>query len=1379
MGARMIGFIFFLQISIIFSAKYEIIEKDVLQSYKTIQGVENISNSKVSIFIKDGDILTFDSKNNLVSTVNNPINIPFFSGENVNEILIFKLYGYDEQKNIMAFTEDCLLCFYNKDYSVITSSIVGYDGDSQNPVDKDKLTGNTILEIFEDKLLLAFGVFDEPNSIYNGEMRLFKINKSTNTFTQTNRWEYPEVYDNENASYFIACKFLELGMTIFCGRVDNDLFMKIGLVNDALTGFETEQTVHDGFMISGLKSLKMSENRICFITFDLETPTNLYFDCYEVKNRQYQISGTYEMTDMDSLITETFSVAKGNDDHTIFLLFVDQLSKAKDAKIHIVSLFEQNVNDVSIKLFDTEKTVTEQAFIASFQNSLITFFSDSKSKKVKSYFLLNIPQCEDLSFNLFSGEFLTISLQKLSPLDANDVIVNIQGQSSGSLDTSSNKEIRYTAITNGKDTIYYYLSAEADNNFKSKTCRIKIQVCNPACSSCQEYSEDVNNPKCTGCGNGFSPLEDDSSICASETEEKKGYFFDNSSNTFKKCHSSCETCNGAGSDSAPNCKTCPKDLILSSSKKCLCDTTKSPWYTKNGDPVCVTACPTNYPLIITSTKECVANCPSSGNNLKYLNSCVDQCPTGTKQKQNECEVTTMEEIISNIDNNVLQLSKDQPTASFSNSTQQSTYQIYDTSEEGKAGASKMSNVSTIDLGECETLLKEKNGIPESESLLIFKLDIAREGQISNQVEYSVYAKNGTKLDLSICSEVKISVSSPLHITDEKKDEINFLTAERLADLGYDMYNSEDPFYTDVCTPYTTDDDTDIPLEDRKKDVYKNVSFCETGCEYKEINLTTQKVLCECNIKTEVVEESKGFSMNSLGDSFKTVISSSNLKVVKCTNLVFRGKQLLKNIGSWIIIGIAFIEFILIFTYIGIGVKPVVNIINRILGKISLPQSVDISPTNGIIRKEGTKKNFQSFSLTPAAAPPKKEKRKKHKKEKEEEKEKNIVEYNFDQNKDFEVNISPVVRETEENENKETAQDIDERISSPKRLKSPKRKKKHYHQTKKDTKYFDDDSKSNDSTPIDRVTSIKFKSRNNVYVSNPDKELNTSVQSRLSKASKDQKETLARDSQTQLKESTIIRYSKMDSGKFVPDSNQSAKVETRVSDVELVQLRFSDEELNEMAYNDAIVYDKRKFCRYYYSILKYDQLIIFTFITDTDFNLKVLKIAMFLFGFAMYLTFNALFYTDSSMSHNYHNKGTFDFIYSLPKTIFSSVACAVINFLLKFLSLSQSKIKKIKEEKDPIKAKQMSNSFINCLKVKIAVFFILLILFLALFWYYNTAFCMVYVNTQKHLVKDTLMSFIMSMLYPFAICFVTAIFRICSLRKKSKCLYGFSKILQLF
>ena len=76
---------------------------------------------------------------------------------------------------------------------------------------------------------------------------------------------------------------------------------------------------------------------------------------------------------------------------------------------------------------------------------------------------------------------------------------------------------------------------------------------------------------------------------------------------------------------------------------------------------------------------------------------------------------------------------------------------------------------------------------------------------------------------------------------------------------------------------------------------------------------------------------------------------------------------------------------------------------------------------------------------------------------------------------------------------------------------------------------------------------------------------------------------------------------------------------------------------------------------------------------------------------------------------------------------------------------------------------------------ISTFFILLFL-----WYYITCFCGIYINTQIHLIKDTLISLLSSFFIPFILFLLPGIFRISSLSAKKpfhKLLYKFSVFLE--
>lgn len=85
-----------------------------------------------------------------------------------------------------------------------------------------------------------------------------------------------------------------------------------------------------------------------------------------------------------------------------------------------------------------------------------------------------------------------------------------------------------------------------------------------------------------------------------------------------------------------------------------------------------------------------------------------------------------------------------------------------------------------------------------------------------------------------------------------------------------------------------------------------------------------------------------------------------------------------------------------------------------------------------------------------------------------------------------------------------------------------------------------------------------------------------------------------------------------------------------------------------------------------------------------------------------------------------------------------------------------------------------------MEIKFTLFFILSFSLLILFWIFVSCFCAVYRNTQIFLISDTLISFGLSLMYPFGIYLIPVIFRIYALRsKKSECIYKISLFTQLF
>ena len=213
--------------------------------------------------------------------------------------------------------------------------------------------------------------------------------------------------------------------------------------------------------------------------------------------------------------------------------------------------------------------------------------------------------------------------------------------------------------------------------------------------------------------------------------------------------------------------------------------------------------------------------------------------------------------------------------------------------------------------------------------------------------------------------------------------------------------------------------------------------------------------------------------------------------------------------------------------------------------------------------------------------------------------------------------------------------------------------------------------------------------------------------------------------------------------------------------------YKDFELNVLDYKKALQFDKRTFIQYYISLIKYNHLLIFSFYNNKDYNSRIIKMFLFFFFFSAYFTVNALFFSDNTMNKIYEEGGAFNFIYHIPQIIYSSIISGIISVVIKQLSFSQNIILELKNENIEEDLDKKEKYIFRILLIKFISFFIVTIILLMSFWYYIICFCGVYKNTQIILIKDTVISFSMSLVYPFIKYLIPGIFRIPSLKSENE------------
>ena len=565
--------------------------------------------------------------------------------------------------------------------------------------------------------------------------------------------------------------------------------------------------------------------------------------------------------------------------------------------------------------------------------------------------------------------------------------------------------------------------------------------------------------------------------------------------------------------------------------------------------------------------------------------------------------------------------------------------IYQITSSNNQNNNNYDNISNIILGECEKLLKQKYYINENQSLLIFKIDYYLPGSLIPIIGYDVFHPvTKQKLDLTICEKANIYLNIPVSINEDNLFK----------------YDPKNEYYKDECYPSTTENGTDILINDRHNEFNNNnMSLCELNCSFIGYDNKTKKAKCECGIKSKQLVISELInSTDILSYNFETKDESSNMIIMKCYYTLFTKNGFIKNIGSYILL------FTILLFVISIRLKIVVYIIKEV---------IDLKNENNIIQEMNIKETMDVGI-----------------------KEKNTIK---------------------------------KKNSKKKKKKKKIKKKRNYKEGKIE--------QSRIKTSSNPHSFSKLKLKNNKGIIPVNSVLNEKI----------------------IKEKSIQK-------------NNSES------------LIYLDYEINSFSYNDALKYDKRSFFCYYFSLIKTKQFLLFSFWPIKDYNSKIIKIDLLFLSFSIYCFINCLFFDEPTIHKIYEDKGIYNFIYLIPHILYSFIASHFLITIIKFVSLSEKNIHEIKREKTIELASDTSSKLKKCLIIKYICFFIISILFLLFFWYYLSSFGAVYQNTQIYLIKNILISFGFSLLYPFFINIIPCILRIYSLKDPNRsCIYKFIKIIQ--
>ena len=189
--------------------------------------------------------------------------------------------------------------------------------------------------------------------------------------------------------------------------------------------------------------------------------------------------------------------------------------------------------------------------------------------------------------------------------------------------------------------------------------------------------------------------------------------------------------------------------------------------------------------------------------------------------------------------------------------------------------------------------------------------------------------------------------------------------------------------------------------------------------------------------------------------------------------------------------------------------------------------------------------------------------------------------------------------------------------------------------------------------------------------------------------------------------------------------------------------YDEKQLNELDYEEAVIYDKRNFCKMLWYSLKEKQTLINTFFSPNNLKPFPMKLLVLIFSFSCYFVINGFLYNEEYVStklESSENKSFYEYISdSLERILYTSIVGGIISFIIGILFNTEKKIdnaiNKYNDNKILLKGEIAKIHRVS--KIITLCFIIIQFILMILFTIYIFCFCYVYPNNKLDWVKSSL------------------------------------------
>ena len=225
------------------------------------------------------------------------------------------------------------------------------------------------------------------------------------------------------------------------------------------------------------------------------------------------------------------------------------------------------------------------------------------------------------------------------------------------------------------------------------------------------------------------------------------------------------------------------------------------------------------------------------------------------------------------------------------------------------------------------------------------------------------------------------------------------------------------------------------------------------------------------------------------------------------------------------------------------------------------------------------------------------------------------------------------------------------------------------------------------------------------------------------------------------------------------------------------------DVEDMEFEDALKFDQRGFCEYFYDRFKEQQIIMDTFFNKEFLKPMTIKIIIFLLNVILYFVINGFFFSEEYVSELFNSEekdGFFSFFpRSITRFIYTTIVGVIIGIIVDFVAFDEKKVKRLflREKNNTLQIRFEISVMTKDIKRNYLILMIICFVIDLICLYYVNCFNNVYPNLAGEWIKSSICIMIIMQILTILLALLEAVIRLIAFKLKSERIYKIKDLLQ--